>query len=169
MADQQLAPAKAREPANLIDQFLEPLSRLRGEVDRAFDEFPSRWPGLSVPSQLAAIMPAPAIEMTETDKAYKVSVEVPGIPPEALEVEAEQGLLVIKGEKKAHREEKERDYARSERTYGSFERRLALPHDAELDQIKAKAHDGVLKINIPRDGKVAKARRKIEIKGAKQD
>jgi HSP20 family protein len=169
MESQQLAPAKPREPSSFIEQFLEPLSRLRNEVDRVFDEFPARLPALSIPSRLAAIMPTPALEMTETDKAYKISVEVPGIPADRLDLEIEQGLLVIKGEKKEEREEKERDYTRSERAYGAFERRIALPADAKVDHVKAKAHDGVLKISIPRDGNSAKARRKIEINGAKKD
>lgn len=167
MTDQDLVPVKPRERSGFIEQFLAPLSQLRTEVDRAFEEFPARWPALAIPPGLAAIMPAPAIEMTETDKGYKVSVEVPGVPADQLDVEAEHGLLVIKGEKKEEREEKERDYTRSERIYGSFERRIALPSDAKLDQIKAKAHDGVLTIRVPRDGDPAKARRKIEIHAKK--
>lgn len=167
MTDQALAPApttaKPKQPAGFVEQFMEPLVRLRDEVDRVFDEFPVSWPSLAIPSRLAALMPAPAVEMTETDKAYKVTVEVPGIPADKIEVEAEKGLLVIKGEKNEEREEKERDYTRSERSYGAFERRIRLPADAELDEIRAKASDGVLKITIPRNKAAVPARRKIAI------
>jgi HSP20 family protein len=168
MAEQALAPAKPRPQGTVFEQFLEPFSRLRNEIDRAFDEFPVRFPAFSVPAQLAALMPAPAVEMTETDKAYKVSVEVPGIPAAEIEVEAERGMLVIKGEKKEEREEKERDYTRSERSYGAFERRVALPQDAKLEEISAMACNGVLKITVPRDHNATSVRRKIEIESARK-
>ena len=167
MADQALAPAKSKQTSSIFEQFLAPLSQLRNEVDRVFDDFPVRWPAANF--NLSSLMPSPAVEMTETDKAYKIAVEVPGISPENIEVEAEKGLLVIKGEKKEEREEKERDYTRSERSYGSFERRIALPADAELDEIHAKASDGVLKITIARDKAKAPSRRKIQIKHSKKD
>ena len=169
MADQMLAPAEPKPETSLVEQFREPILRLRNEVDRVFEDFPVRWPAFDFSTRLAALLPAPAVEMTETDKAYKVTVEVPGIAAADIDVEAEKGLLVIKGEKKEEREEKERNYTRSERSYGAFERRISLPADAELDEIHAKATDGVLKITIPRDRKAAPARRKIEIKGVKKD
>jgi HSP20 family protein len=167
MSDLMLAQSKPKE-TNLVEKFVEPLARLRGEIDRVFDDFPVRFPAITLPSGLAALLPTPAVEMTETDKAYKVNVEVPGIAADKIEVEAEKGLLVIKGEKREEREEKERDFTRSERSYGAFERRIALPADAELDKIEAKAGDGVLKIRIPRGEQAAPARRKIAIKSAKQ-
>ncbi len=170
MSDQMLAESKPRRETGLVEQIMEPLTHLRDEVDRVFDDFPMRWPALGrLPSQFAALLPTPAVEMTETNKAYKITVEVPGIPANEIEVEAEKGLLVIKGEKKEEREEKERDYTRSERSYGAFERRIGLPSDADLDKIEAKASDGVLKITIARDKKAAPERRKIEIKGAKKN
>lgn len=165
MSDLMLAP-KAKE-TNLIEQFMEPLARLRDQVDRAFDDFPVRFPAFAIPSGLAALLPTPAIEMTETDKAYKVTVEVPGIEADKIVVEAEMGLLVIKGEKTEEREEKERDFTRSERSYGAFERRIALPADAELDKIHAKTINGVLKIKIPRGAHSENARRKIAVESAK--
>jgi HSP20 family protein len=169
MSDLMLAPAKSKQETGLVEQFVEPFARLRNEIDRVFEDIPARFPAFAIPSRLTALLPTPAVEMTETDKAYKVSVEVPGIAPKDIEVEVEKGLLVIKGEKKEEREEKERHFARSERSYGAFERRISLPADAELDKIAAKTADGVLKITIPRDKKAAPARRKIEIKGAKQE
>ncbi|HSG33745.1 MAG TPA: Hsp20/alpha crystallin family protein [Sphingomonadaceae bacterium] len=168
MSDLMLKDTTPRQETSLVEQFMEPITRLRDEVDRMFDDFPMRWSALDrLPARFTLLLPTPAVEMTETDKAYKISVEVPGIPANEIEVEAEKGLLVIKGEKKEEREEKERDCVRSERSYGAFERRIALPRDADLDKIEAKASDGVLKIAIARDKKAAPERRKIEIKGAK--
>ena len=169
MSDLMLSEKKPRQDVGFVEQFMEPLVRLRNEVDRVFDDFPMHWPTLGgLPSRIAALLPSPAIDMTETDRAYKISVEVPGIAASEIEVEAERGLLVIKGEKRDEREERERDFARSERSYGAFERRITLPRDAEVDAIEAKASDGVLKITIPRDRKNTPERRKIEIKGAKK-
>jgi HSP20 family protein len=157
---------KPRQETGLVEQFMEPITRLRDEVDRVFDDFPMRWPALArLPARFSALLPTPAVEMTETDKAYRINVEVPGIPASEIEVEAEKGLLVIRGEKKEEREEKERDCVRSERSFGAFERRIALPRDADLDTIEAKASDGVLTITVARDSKAAPVRRKIEIKG----
>ncbi|HEX9806657.1 MAG TPA: Hsp20/alpha crystallin family protein [Alteraurantiacibacter sp.] len=169
MSDLMLREATPHQETSLVEQFMEPITRLRDEVDRVFDDFPMRWPAFArLPARFGALLPTPAIEMTETDKAYKINVEVPGIPASEIEVEAEKGLLVISGEKKEEREEKERDCVRSERSYGAFERRIALPRDADLDAIEAKASDGVLTITVARDRKAAPERRKIEITGTKK-
>ena len=74
---------------------------------------------------------------------------------------------MIKGEKQVEREEKERDFTRSERSYGVFERRIALPADAELDKIHAKTTNGVLTIRVPRGARHESARRKIAVDHAK--
>jgi HSP20 family protein len=112
-------------------------------------------------------MPVPAMEMTETDKAYKLSVEVPGMEASDIEVHVEEDALVVSGEKKEEREEKERDYYRSERSYGSFERRIALPPGADAQKIKAKAQNGVLNVTLPKSAKAEAQKRRIEIEAAK--
>lgn len=168
MTEGAKVPAPARQ-TGLSQQFLEPFHRLRDEVDRMFDEFPTRWPSLHFAPRLASGLPAPAIEMTETRKAYKVAVEVPGIEPGAIEVEVDRDMLVVKGEKSEQREEEEKDYTLSERSYGAFERRISIPADAVVDDIKANTTNGVLKITIPRDGKAGSEPRKIEIKSAKAE
>ena len=103
MTDIATVPARTRQ-TGLSQQFLEPFHRLRDEVDRMFDEFPARWPSLHLSPRFAAGLPVPAVEMTETRKAYKVSVEVPGIEPEAIELQVDQDMLIIKGEKSEVRE-----------------------------------------------------------------
>ncbi|GAA0280889.1 Hsp20/alpha crystallin family protein [Alteraurantiacibacter aestuarii] len=166
MGDSTTLPAT--RSSGLTQQFLEPLNRLRGEIDRMFDEFPARWPSLHLPARFTASLPVPAVGMTENKKGYKVSVEVPGIEPEAIELQVEKDMLIIKGEKTEEREEEERDYALSERSYGAFERRIAMPADAMADKIEAKAKNGVLEISIPRDKEAVSERRRIEIKSAKK-
>jgi len=161
-----VAPARTT-PRSFTEQLIEPFARLRGEVDRLFEEFPARWPSLQF-DRLVPQLPTPAMEMTETDKAYKISVEVPGMEAKDIDVSFENDMLVVSGEKREEREEKERDCYRSERSYGAFERRVALPPAAIADKIKAKAKNGVLQITIPKDAKAAASnKRKIEIEAAK--
>lgn len=165
MPEHDTLPAKQR--TNLSEQFLEPFHRLRGEMDRLFDEFPARWPALHLPARFGGgAMPAPAMEMTRKPDSYHISIEVPGIEPEAIDLEVEGDMLVLKGEKCSRRDEQEEDYTFSERSYGAFERRVALPADAVTDKVEAKASHGVLDIVVARDTEAAGAKHKIEIAAA---
>ena len=157
------APAR-RGLTTFTDQLIEPLTRLRSEVDRLFDDFPARWPAF----QLGRLTPAaiPAVEMTETEKAYKLSFEVPGMEAGDIEVSVTDDLLIVSGEKKEERDEQEKDYRYSERSYGAFERRIQLPADADSAKIDAKVRKGVLNVTLPKDGKARKKRRRIDVKTA---
>lgn len=148
---------------SLSDAFIEPLSRLRGEVDRLFDNFPSRWPSLrfTLPSGLLV----PAVEMTETKKAFKLTIEVPGMEAADIEMHVHDGAIFITGEKKEQREEEEKGYSYSERSYGSFERRIELPQGADEKSIKAKIRNGVLEITVSKKPEASK-RQRIEIQSA---
>ncbi|HET9427002.1 MAG TPA: Hsp20/alpha crystallin family protein [Allosphingosinicella sp.] len=155
------ASARGNLPA-FTDQLIEPLSRLRNEVDRLFDDFPTRWPTFRF-GRLAAAIPAPAVEMTETSKAFKLSVEVPGMDAGDIHVSVDNDMLVISGEKKEEREETEEGYLYSERTYGAFERRIELPAGADSLNVKAKVRKGVLQITLPKDQKAESNKRRITI------
>lgn len=142
--------AVARKPrADLTEQLIEPFTQLRTEVDRLFESFPFRMPTLNLGRFAAA---APAIEMTETDKNYKITAELPGMDAENVEVSFEDGLLRIAGEKREEREENERGYRLAERSYGSFERLISLPTMADPDKIKAKFRNGLLTVTVAKDG-----------------
>lgn len=143
-----------RQPADFTDQLIEPFNRLRTEVDRLFEGFPFRFPS-STHGRLAA---APAIEMSETDKSYKITAELPGMDPDNVEVSFEDGMLRIAGEKKEGREENERGYRLSERSYGSFERMITLPSSADPQKISAKFKNGLLIVTVAKDGGKRNAR-----------
>jgi len=163
MAREDTATLPATRPTSgFTDQLIEPLTRLRSEVDRLFQDFPYRMPAFQF-GRLAGAMPFPAVQMSETDKAYKLSVEIPGMDPKDVDVTVADGMLVIKGEKKEEREEKEKDYLYSERSFGSFERRIELPAAADPEKIKAKSKDGVLQITIGKNAKAEQNKRRIEI------
>lgn len=152
-----------RHPADFTDQLIEPFTQLRSEVDRLFESFPFRLPSM----KLGRFASVPALEMSETDKSYKITAELPGIDPEEVDVTFDDGILRIAGEKKELREQNERGYHLSERSYGSFERAISLPSAANPDKITAKFKNGVLTISVAKDGKNKEDIRKIKI--AKQD
>jgi HSP20 family protein len=158
------SPVRHRLPS-FTDSLIEPLSRLRNEVDRLFDDFPARWSPLHF-SRMASALPMPAVDVTETDKAYKLSVEVPGMAASDIQVEIDENMIVISGEKREEREEQEKDFAYSERSYGAFERRLELPPGSDPQNIKAKMRNGVLQLTLGKNQKTVANKRKIEVEGA---
>ena len=156
--------ADSKPAPSFTDQLIEPLSRLRSEVDRLFDDFPFRLPSMS----FARLMPtAPAVEIKETPKSYKITAELPGMEPADVEVSFEDGMLRIAGEKKEEREENERGYRLCERRYGAFERVLDLPAAADDgDSFKAKFKNGVLTVTVQKDGKAERQPRRIAVEKA---
>jgi HSP20 family protein len=158
-------PVSARRAGGFTEQLLEPLSRLRTEVDRLFDDFPSRFPGFQFGRSFAT-GPVPAIEMVETEKEYKVTAELPGLSSADIEITLLGDMLSISGEKKEQREEKKEGFMLSERSYGSFERRIKLPDGADPGKVKASFKDGLLTVTVPKDEKAEKAKRRIAVEQA---
>ena len=148
-----------RQPVDFTDELIEPFTQLRSEVDRLFDGFPFRLPSM----KLGRFATAPALEMSETNKAYKITAELPGIDPEKVELTFDDGVLRIAGEKKEEREENERGYRLSERSYGAFERAVSLPAAADPNKIDAKFRHGVLTVTIAKDGEEKRNIRKIKV------
>ena len=157
-------PLARRGGPSFTDTLIEPLARLRNEVDRLFDDFPTRWP--SARFTLPSGMLVPAVEMTETKEGYKLNVEVPGMDATDVEMHVEDGAILISGEKKERREEDEKGYSYSERSYGTFDRRIELPSSADAQGIKARVSNGVLEITVPKKAEAASKRTRIEIKSA---
>ena len=102
----------------------------------------------------------PAVDIEESDKAYLVRAELPGVHKDDVHVVIENNVLTIKGEKRVEIEDTKRH--RVERSYGSFVRSFTLPHTVKTTNIKAEYVDGVLNLTI---AKVTKAKAKqIEVK-----
>ena len=144
----------------------------RGEMDRLFDRF--GFPSLrrvfdSEPSWRPASsfsFSVPAIDMSEDEKVYKISAELPGIDAKDIDVSVSGGTLVLKGEKRQEKEEKDKNYHFSERAYGSFERSFPLPSSVDRDKVAADFSKGVLTITLPKTAAAQKPQKKIEIKSA---
>lgn len=109
---------------------------------------------------------APAVDMTESDKAYEVTAELPGMDEKDIEVKVVDGNLMIKGEKQQEKEEKQKDYYLHERRFGSFERRFQVPEGVDADKIEASFKKGVLTVTLPKKLEAQKPAKRIEVKAA---
>ena len=108
----------------------------------------------------------PAVDIAETDKAYEITAELPGMDEKNIEVKFADGVLTIKGEKKEEKEEKKKDYYLSERSYGSFQRSFQVPDGVDTDKIEATFKKGVLTVTLPKSAEAQKAAKKIDVKAA---
>ena len=98
-------------------------------------------------ARLSGLVSTP-LDVTETDEAYVVSIELAGIDKNDLNVECKDGVLSIRGEKKSEREEKTEKARVLERHYGAFHRSISLPADADAEHVHANFKDGLLRIEI---------------------
>ena len=97
----------------------------------------------------------PAVDIREEAERFVIAADVPGVSPEDIEVTMENGVLTIKGERKAEtRDERDNGYRRVERVYGSFYRRFSLPDTADAEAISATGKNGVLEVVIPKKAAV---------------
>jgi HSP20 family protein len=100
----------------------------------------------------------PALDISERKDAYLVTVELPGLKSEDLDITMEDGLLTIQGERQFTAESSEQQYHRVERRYGAFRRSITLPAQVQAEQIEASFDNGVLQILVPK-AEEAKAKR----------
>ena len=133
-----------------------PLDTFRREIDTLFDRY------LGFDGDRLMQMYEPVADIAESEDAYEVTVELPGLKPENFNVEIKEGDLWITGEKKDEREEKGRNYRSVERRYGQFRRVISLDTAVDPEKIEAHYKDGVLTVHVPK-AEVAKPRR-IEVK-----
>jgi HSP20 family protein len=107
----------------------------------------------TAPAQRSARL-APAVDVSEDDKGYSITVELAGVKKDDVTVEVHENVLSIRGEKKSEREEKKDKTHWVERSYGSFSRSFTLPPAAVAEELKAAFKDGVLTIEIPKKEEV---------------
>jgi HSP20 family protein len=107
---------------------------------------------------------SPASEASSDDNAYTISIELPGVSEDDIDLRIENDSLVVTGEKTEAREDKGETWYFSERQYGSFRRSFRLPPDADPSKAEAHAKDGVLEVTVPRRTQESSQAHKIEIK-----
>ena len=106
------------------------------------------------------------LDLSASDKDYTITVEIPGVDQKDVKIEIINDILTIQGEKKQENEEKGKNYYRMERSYGSFQRVLSLPEDADQDGVNATFKKGVLTIAMPRKTLPKADVKQIEVKSA---
>jgi HSP20 family protein len=134
--------------------------RLRQEMDELFDNVTGNLEPLSVFHH----GPSLKADVVETDDALTVKAEMPGMDAKDVEITFDGELLTIKGEKQEEHEEKKKDYHFRERSWGSFERTIAVPFVADPEKVSASFSKGVLTLIVPKPPGAKKSVKKIAVK-----
>ena len=152
------------EPGGEIELRQDPFAAMQQQMNRMFDDF-FHGPGLEPFGAFHEGWDAfrPRVDVVETEKEIKVSVELPGMEEEDIDVALAQRSLTISGEKRHDKEEKGQDYLRSERSYGAFKRSIPLSSEVDGGKADAAFRNGVLTVTLPRKQKV-ETRKRITIK-----
>ncbi len=137
---------------NLIkwDPFRE-LEDVSSRLNRIFGRAPAR--AESDSGMLAAADWMPSVDISETDTAYLIRGEIPGVKKEDVKVTIQEGMLTIQGERKQEKEEKGKRFHRVECCYGNFVRSFRVPDDADESAVKAEFKDGMLNVTLPKSAK----------------
>ncbi|HIJ74492.1 MAG TPA: Hsp20/alpha crystallin family protein [Candidatus Hydrogenedentes bacterium] len=93
---------------------------------------------------------SPAVDLTETDEAYTLEADLPGLNKDDVEITAVDNVITLKGERKQEHEAREKGHHRYERRYGSFQRSFEVPGGFEAEKVDAKFEDGVLRVTLPK-------------------
>jgi HSP20 family protein len=152
---------------------------LRRPLDEIFDSFrkdmeyafaTSWWPRTwdwRLPSLASEIdVRMPLCDMVDKGDRYEVSLEIPGIPKEKIDIKATKVKLEVSGQQEKKSEDKGKNYVYNERSYQSFSRRIPVPEEIIPSKVDAKMENGILRIEIPKKTptKVEEEQTKVEVK-----
>jgi HSP20 family protein len=110
---------------------------------------------------------APAVDVYEDEHDITLKIEVPGIGEKDIDVRIENNTLTVHGERKIEKEEKEENYRRIERQYGSFTRTFTLPNTVDSDTVSATYEKGVLKVKLAKKAEAKPKQIKVNVSGEK--
>lgn len=127
---------------------------LLDDFEKMFEDF--------LPTMAGERVSYPQLDLYEEDDKYVVKADLPGASEKDIDVTFDNGVLTIKGEKESKKEDKKKNYYRSERIYGSFSRSLSIPGNIDANKISAEFDNGVLTLDLPK--KEEDKKKKIEIK-----
>ena len=136
-------------------------SNLHREIDRVFDDFTQV---AQLPWSAGNGKMLPRMELSETEKEFRLTAELPGVQENDIDISLSADLLTIKAEKKSESERKEQEVHVSERSYGLFERSTRLPSAVDEDKIDATLKNGVLTVVLPKTAEEQAKSRKITVK-----
>jgi len=147
------APEPKRDDSN-------PITTLQRDMNRVFESFWNRFGDLDWPWGSGEARS----DVVETDDHVEVSVELPGMDMEDIEVSVTDDMMTIKGEKKIERQEEKKGYYVSERSYGAIYRTIPLPPGVDGDKAEASFRNGVLTIRLPQTPEAQARVKRIEVK-----
>lgn len=172
--EQRTVPVETKRDAS-GSRMLSPFESLREEIDHVFDASRfGEWRSPFGMRPLGSAMPTPpvstwrlsaAVDIAERGDVYEVTVELPGVKRDDIEVSVSNGLLTIAAEKKEI-EERSKDRYLSERRYGSFARSFGLPEGIAVSEIEAMHDDGVLKALLPKTPEAKQEKKTIAVPSA---
>ena len=110
---------------------------------------------------------APAVDVYEDEHKITLKIEVPGIDEKDIDIRVENNLLTVHGERKFEKEEKEENYRRVERQYGSFTRSFNLPNTVDAENISADYDRGVLKVQLAKKAEAKPKQIQVNVGSAK--
>ena len=131
---------KANSPATRV-------TSLQSDLNRFFEDFLGEWPALPGTSGTEW---APPLSIDEDDKRITVKAEIPGMEPADININVQDNILTLKGEKRQEKKGRDGDTIRSELYYGSFMRQVALPSEVDADHAEATVKKGVLTLQLPK-------------------
>ena len=136
------------------------LNGLQNEIDRVFDRFfPSRDQNEESTSSQAVWRPR--MDLIETEDAYRLHLDMPGMSTDDLKISYQDNELVVSGERESSRTNENEEFVRVERSFGHFRRAFTLPRTVDADNISATYDNGVLTVTVPKTEAVKP--RQIEI------
>ncbi|MGA0596898.1 Hsp20/alpha crystallin family protein [Enterovirga sp. CN4-39] len=139
----------------------DPFSALHRDVNRLFDEV-MRGTSLAAAGQgqggMSSVI-APQMNVSETDNEIRVTAELPGVSEQDIQVDLNDDLLTIRGEKKLERKEDKENFHFVERSYGTFQRSLQLPFPTDPGKVQARFENGVLTVTLPKAAQQNRSRR----------
>lgn len=150
--------ASARQSEPHHEASLSPFLTLRREMDRLFDD---AFRGFGFSGFDQSRLPWPQVEVVDRDKEVRVTAELPGLEDKDVELRVEDDVLVLRGEKRTEFDDVEQRY--SERFYGRFERRIALPAEVDDERASATFRNGVLTVTLPKTERARQQTKRIPI------
>jgi HSP20 family protein len=139
-------------------------STLQDRINRVFHE---SYSGAGQDESLTTSSFAPAVDVYEDEHTVSLKIDVPGIDEKDIDVRVENNTLTVHGERKIEKEEKEENYRRVERQYGSFTRTFTLPTTVDSENVSATYDKGVLKITLPKKAEAKPKQIKVGVSGQK--
>jgi len=163
------SPSSEKNVPIVVTKGQNPIQMLQNEINSLFGGFfnetlPHWW------RSSESMMPFglyPATDVTETDKGYKITVELPGMEAKDVNVSVNEGYVTIQGKKEESFKEEKAGYYRQERSFGDFTRIVPLPpHLANMDNAEASTSKGLLTILVPKKADTQSKSRILEVKQA---